>query len=150
MFILTTVRGNTTAPSGRIITIDLADKNRVAADNLYILPANANPLALAAYTPKFGSPENNQSNYPPAAGINLNIAYKPQAAAVGFVDNLLTAQFCYATIHFTPPNSSHHIICRKNQKQTVQRQNSLLRSVLLSKFLSGKSVLRLYKITLAG
>ncbi len=65
-----------------LIAVDLANQNRVAADNLNILPANAYAFPLAAYSPIFRASENNQSNHPPAAGIHLNIAHKTQAAAV--------------------------------------------------------------------
>ncbi len=105
------------APSAvLLIAVDLANQNRVAADNLNILPANAYALPFAAYTPISGTSENNQGNHPPAAGIHLNVAHKTQPAAVGFVNNLLAPKLCYTAIHFTPPNSSSTYHMPKKQK----------------------------------
>ena len=86
-----------------------ADKNGVVADDLNILPADAYSFSFSADAPEFRSAENDERSHPPAALVNLNVAYKPETATVGFVNNLLAAKLSYAAIHNNPPFLYHYI-----------------------------------------
>lgn len=81
------------------IMLGLAHKNRIVADNIYILPADADTLTLAADAEKFRSAINYQRNHTAAAGIHLHIADKSQPASVGFVYNFLAPEFGHTAVH---------------------------------------------------
>lgn len=65
-----------------LLTACFAHKNRITADNVYILPADAYALPSAADAEIFRSAVNNQRHHPTAGFINLNVTHKAKPAAV--------------------------------------------------------------------
>ncbi len=106
-------------PSRAVIALGFANKDGVVSDNLDILPADADFFSSAADSPIFRLAVNNKRNNSSATAVNLDIAHKSDSASVGFVDNLLAPEFCYAAIHILPPYiiiTLYYMI--KKQKQT--------------------------------
>ena len=99
MFFYAIISVNPAALTGIFFAAGFTHKNRIAADNIDILPADADSFSFAADAEIFRSAVNNERHHPAAAFINLDIAHKAEPAAVCLVDYLLAAQLGYTTVH---------------------------------------------------
>lgn len=89
--------------SPRIVTgRHFAHEDGILADNVDILPAYPYAFTSAADTEISRSAVDDYRHHAAAAGIHLDIAHKPYAAAVRLVDNLLASQLGYAAVHWHP------------------------------------------------